>query len=163
MLIVFGLHSEKEIIMKYNVQFLEKFRSNRNIINSFPPEGKYTYTIKDAYFKENQITSKGEQADILYLDLLINDISNNLYIIQAKYYDFLNLYSNRFYQFLDDLEIAYQNNDELYSKIFPNENYLEEKALINTTGALTVIHKEYNNKTYANIDMLIPNGNLSDL
>lgn len=163
MLIVFGLNSEKEIIMKYNVQFLEKFRSNRNIINSFPPEWKYIYTIKDAYFKENQITSKGEQADILYLDLLINDISNNLYTIQAKYYDFLNLYSNRFYQFLDDLEIAYQNNNELYSKIFPNENYLEEKALINTTGALTVIHKEYNNKTYANIDMLIPNGNLSDL
>lgn len=149
--------------MKYNVEFLEEFRGNKSNVNNFPPEGNYTYIINNAYFKNNQSSSSGNLVDILYLDLLIKDISNNLYTIQAKYYDFLNLYSNRFYQFLDDLEIAYQNNNELYSKIFPNENYLEEKALINTTGALTVIHKEYNNKTYANIDMLIPNGNLSDL
>lgn len=150
--------------MKYNVEFLEKFRGNRSNVNNFPPEGNYTYTINNAYFKDNQ-TSSGNLADILYLDLLIKDISNNSYTIQTKYYYFLdeNIYSSRLNQFLDDLEMAYKNNNKLYSKIFPNENNFEETALIGTSGALIVIHKPFNGKTYANVSKLIPNGSLSDL
>lgn len=151
--------------MKYNVEFLEEFRGNKSNVNNFPPEGNYTYIINNAYFKNNQTSSSGSLADILYLDLLIKDISNNSYTIQTKYYYFLdeNIYSSRLNQFWDDLEMAYKNNNKLYSKIFPNENNFEETALIGTSGALTVIHKPFNGKVYANVSKLIPNGSVSKL
>lgn len=134
--------------MKYNVEFLEKFRGSKNInLKKYPQVGKYTYTITEVDIEERNV-------NILKITVLLKDETSE-YTYTISYYE----NSKRYDEFINDLDTAYKYDKKLYNLIFPDENSINTDALIGTSGALTIVY----NAPYYNVGKLIPNGSVSKL